>query len=212
VNVLDAAFIDDECLVLVSASAKSLRKSIDILLESLVTIFSFLRLEINWNPGKTEAFLTFRGKNAVKIRESLRTDGKVMIPVPGTDKSLSIVGQYKHLGSMMSSDRSDVPYARARASSAMCSYVPLAMKIFGSDCVGLPLRLTFMSSLVMSKLCFNAHVKCLSPQALKHLNGVYMRVVRRIAGEVYMDGSSKTDFDVRKLLGVPSIDCHIQRA
>ena len=52
VNALDAAFTDDECLVLVSASAKLFRDSIDILLESLVTSFTSLRLEINGNPGK----------------------------------------------------------------------------------------------------------------------------------------------------------------
>ena len=38
-----------------------------------------------------------------------------------------------------------------------------------------------------------------------------MRVVRRIAGEVYMDGSDKTDYEVRRNIGVPSIDCRIQR-
>ena len=59
---------------------------------------------------------------------------------------------------MTSSDRSDVPYTKARASSAMSSYVPLAMKIFGSLEIGLTLKLISMNSLVMSKLGFNTHM------------------------------------------------------
>ena len=134
-----------------------------------------------------------------------------MIPVPGTSNFLSVVAQYKHLGSMTTSDRSDVPFTKARASSAMSSYVPLAMNTFGAPEINFPMKLTFKNSLVMSKLCFNAHVRCLNPQALKQLNTMYMRVVRRIAGKVYMDGSDKTDYEVRRNIGVPSIDCRIQR-
>ena len=54
-------------------------------------------------------------------------DGKVMTLLPGAYKRLTIDGQYKHLGSMMSSDRSGGPYAGVRAAGAMCSYVPLAI-------------------------------------------------------------------------------------
>ena len=176
-------------------------------------IFRLLRLEINWSTGKTEVFLTLRGKNAVMIRETLRSGGNLRIPVPGTSDVLTIVAHYKHLGSVVAADRSNVPYVKARASSAMASYVPLAMTIFVSSEIGLALKFTFQNSLIMSKLAFNAHVRCPEPEALKLLNSVYMRSLRRIASEVYMDGSKKkTDLEVRRILGRPSLDCLIQRS
>ena len=156
--------------------------------------------------------MAFRGNAAVKFKESLRKNGKLMIRVPGGDHYLSVVSQYRHLGSVTTSDSSDIPYSKARASSAMSSYVPLAMKVFGSTEIGFGLKLTFKDSLIMSKLCFNSYVRCLSPQALKGLNSVYRRVVCRIAGEVYMDGSHYTDFEVRNSICLASIDCYIQRA
>ena len=52
-SVVDATFVDDECLVILSSSCASLDVPIDILLGSLFGIFEDLHLAINtaWEDG-----------------------------------------------------------------------------------------------------------------------------------------------------------------
>ena len=94
----------------------------------------------------------------------------------------------------------------------MAAYSPLAVKLFGSPHLGHHLKLVFLQALIMSTLIFNAHVRVLDSRALSVLNAVYMRVVRRIVGQCRFDSSAVSDREVRKMAGVPSIDCLIQRA
>ena len=92
-NIVDAAFVDDECLVLMAPTPHELDMAIDTVLKSVTTVFSLLHLEINWAAGKTECFVKYRGHHAVRHREQWRTDdGKLSIPVPGSDRRLAIVG------------------------------------------------------------------------------------------------------------------------
>ena len=60
-DVVDAAFVDDECLVLLASSPRALDLAIEVLLRTLVVTFRKLHLAINWKPGKTEALLCYRG-------------------------------------------------------------------------------------------------------------------------------------------------------
>jgi hypothetical protein len=69
-----------------------------------------------------------------------------------------------------------------------------------------------MHSLIMSRLLFHAHLMMPYPKQLKILNQTYMRVVRRIAGCSRFNAEAESDVNVRKTLGVPSVDCLIQQA
>ena len=68
-NVVDAAFVDDECVVLVARTAATLDTAINSLLIVLVDIFSVLHLQVNWKPGKTECLFKYRGSGAIARRE-----------------------------------------------------------------------------------------------------------------------------------------------
>ena len=57
--VVDAAFVDDECLVLMASSPAQLNCAIDVLFKVLLLSFSNVYFEINWKPGKTEALLCY---------------------------------------------------------------------------------------------------------------------------------------------------------
>eukprot|EP00973_Karenia_brevis_P050539 7016329-Karenia_brevis.AAC.1 len=59
-NVLDAAFVDDECLVILA------------MLNMLTSIFGSLHLELSRSPGKTECLLKYRGKDSVAHYEQWR--------------------------------------------------------------------------------------------------------------------------------------------
>ena len=81
----------------------------------------------------------YRGKGAAKALEKHRHGGKYYIEAPsfpGYEKyagqKLDIVHVYKHLGSIVAIDGSDVADANAKACTAMSAYAPLSCKVFGS--------------------------------------------------------------------------------
>ena len=95
----------------------------------------------------------------------------------------------------------------------MAQDAPIAMKVFGSPSVPRPLKLHFMRTLVLSKLLFNLHVAVPSARDMKALNTAYMRVLRRIHGDVrFSAGTVLTDILVRTELEQPSVDCLLVRA
>ena len=168
-----------------------------------------MHMAINWNPGKSEALLVYRGKNAVACREQWRQkDGSLSIAIPDSNLRVNVVGKYKHLGTMTCSDGDTYQNALIRTQSAMVAFSPLAIKLFGSERVTLRFRLCFMKSLILSKLLFNVHITVPSPRDIAAFNMVYMRVLRRIHGDVrYSQDTQFTDLQIRTILEQPSIDC-----
>jgi hypothetical protein len=213
VNVIDATYVDDECIVLLARSCALLDTAIDICLNSLVRIFECLSLSINWKPGKTECLLKYRGQHAAKHLEARRFDSKLRIDVPGSlNCKLHVVQSYKHLGSVISIDVSTVHDAKHKCGIAMAAYAPISTKVFGSDQVSFFLKQISKDALVLSRLFFNAHVVSPSAKYISLLNTTYMRVVRRITNNVRFDADNVSDLEVRRLAGQPSVDCLLQRA
>eukprot|EP00959_Pyramimonas_sp_CCMP1952_P090329 1890792-Pyramimonas_sp.AAC.1 len=60
------------------------------------------------------------------------------------------------------------------------SYGPLASKVFGWVVVEASLKIWLMHSSVLSCLLFNVHVVVPTRRYLQVLNGMYMRVLRRV--------------------------------
>jgi hypothetical protein len=200
VNIIDATFVDDECLVLIAYSPRSLDLAIELLLKHLVQVFEQSRSEINWKPGKTEALLKYRGKNATKHVQRRRHDGKLLIRIPGSDSSLQIVGKYKHLGGIITLSGSLALDANHKAQAAMTSYAPIAYKVFGSPKFENRLKFRFLQSLILSRLLFNAHIIVPTVAYIRTLNGSYMRVLRRISGYMRYGEPTDADFSIRQNL------------
>ena len=212
VNVADCTFVDDECVVVMQPTAAALDTAIDKVLSHITNIFSALRLEINWSPGKTEAMIRFRGSGSQVVLERRRVDGKVSIPIPGNPSAcLTIVDQYKHLGCITSLNATSIADARLKERNALNAYVPLATSIFASKHVFYWVKLLLMDSLVLTKLLFNTHVVVPSRQYTKRLSNIYMRVLRCIFGEPRFQRTEHTDFAIRQLMQRPSVDCLLQR-
>jgi len=184
-----------------------------VFLGVVVSIFQRLQLHINWAKGKTEAILVYRGRNASKKLESRRLeDGGLGISVQTArgEQTLHIVAEYKHLGGIVAADGNPVHECRARASAAMAAYAPISGVFFGASGVSVKIKLFFAQMLIWTGLLYNIHTLVMDQAALSHLNKVYMRVLRRIAGKQrYQSENNTTDVQVRRLLSAPSIDCVI---
>ena len=109
---------------------------------------------------------------------------------------------------MVSHDSTDHADAMHRVQLAMNAYAPLADRLFGSPQVACDMKLAFSSLLVESRLFYNVHLwSTMQVSALKKLNGVYMRVLRKIADRCRFDASAISDVSVRVQLCALSIDC-----
>jgi hypothetical protein len=86
-DIIDVAFVDDLCVVLTATSPKLLWKASHELLLIIMELFKCFRLSVNWNKGKTEALVKFRGKMATTFYGKLRTSEGFGMHVPGSDAS-----------------------------------------------------------------------------------------------------------------------------
>lgn len=212
VHALDAAFVDDEAIAILARSPLQLDKAVGQMLNHIVRICAEMWLDIKWKPGKTEAFIRYRGQGATKFLESKRRpDGSLGFPVPQSSLTVCIVDQYRHLGGVVCCDGNVQPDAVAKTTSAMSAYVPIALKVFGSPAISIALKFVFMASLVMSRLLFNVHIIVPTPRYIKTINSVYMRILRRIGNSMRFQRCEK-DIEVRRRLKAPSIECVLARA
>ena len=206
-NVLDVAFVDDLAVVLFARCPRILTDCVQRLLKILIRLCSIFKFAINWDRGKTEAFIALRGKHASSVYSTMRQGDKFGIGLDDNAVFLHVVSKYKHLGSETDAKGSNMPYVKHRASSAMAAYAPISVRVFGCCMLELHLRKSLCASLILSRLLFNAHLRVLRPREFAHLKRVYMRVIRRIAGCPQFDETAGTDFDARVAINVPSLDC-----
>ena len=137
VPLVDVTFVDDEAIMVTAASPETLNKHIARVVEVVYGGFKDHFMTVNFTKGKTEAMVVYRGKTSAACKsllaDSADVDGNMFQNISFVhrnkivDIKLCIVDQYKHLGSIDTKDVNLVPEARARASSAMSAYAPIAM-------------------------------------------------------------------------------------
>jgi len=215
-DVVDATFVDDECIILIASSPRTMEKAIDILLDTVIEVFGQSHLRINWLPGKTEAICILRGDGATAIRESWRQhDEQIAIPLGkyGVDGALRIVDSYKHLGTVVDKFGVSQGNAVARAKSALTAYMPLSFKVFGSRLIATAHKMYLYTALILSRLFFNVHITPVTHRDVKRLNAVYMRGLRQIAEKQrFGPHDNATDVEVRSQLNAPAIDAILMKA
>ena len=216
-QVVEVTYVDDEAFHVAASSPKILMAAIPVVMRNICQVFRYFGFKVNWKPGKTECFITLRGKHAEPQKQKLlKRDGEVVIPLPPDcgHPWLRVVRRYVHLGSGLDGSCGPGPDVQIRTTSAMSAFTPIAKKVFGNPWVARSVRLRLLSSLILSRLLYNVATWSVLPQAAYNkLNSVYMRVLRRIADcTKYSAESAHTsgsDAYVRTLLGVPSLQCLI---
>ena len=214
--IVEITYVDDEAITIAASSPRALWKAINFLLQELIDAFSMFGFQINWNPGKTEAFVTFRGKHVAEEKRKLFGDngGLVRLPKGAGASHLRVVDSYVHLGSELGADGNPFGDVSRRLAGASASYSPVATKVFGSWQIDISTKLTLASSLVFSRLLYNVQTwSKWSVAAYRRLNAMYMTVLRRISGKCrYNSSCDVSDRDVRSYLNMPSLQCLIIRS
>ena len=209
VPVVEVTYVDDEAAAVVASSPATLDTAIDCMLRAYCEVFAMFGLSTNWQKGKSEGLLAYRGRHAARHLEARRSpSGELLIAVPGAaSRQLHIVPSYDHLGGTICTNWSVLPEAAKRASSALAAYAPIAGKVIGADFISVHLRLCLMCSLDISRLLYDIHTLTMSVAGLRKLNGPYMRTLRAIAGRRrFAVTDNSTDLEVRRVVGQPSVD------
>ena len=184
-------------------------------LSAVSEVFSAFKLRVNWAPGKTEAMIRYVGAQSATLWGSLCENGAPVFPLPDGAGVLTIVPEYKHVGSIVSRNGSCLPEARARVRATMNVWGLLAVRLFGSRNVSERLKLHLTNSLLFSRLYLAIETWTRpTTAALIILEVAQTRILRRIAGvwNHQYDEVNVSDQTVREVLRVPSVQCAFQRA
>ena len=142
VPIIDIVHVDDLTVPNVAASPAALRRALDTLMISSISLFTPLGVVINWNPGETGVMLKFRGSGSVDEYEKLRSENGFGVPIQRTDLRVNVI-----------------MFVDKRASCAMPGYVPLAGRVFSSPFIDVMSKRTFARALIESSLLHLAHVR-----------------------------------------------------
>ena len=226
VLLFDMTFVDDEAFVITSAVPASLTYKFNRAITLLVESFTWYGMHINWQPGKTEAMIGYRGKGPKRATEApCQDDGsrKFIVQPPQTRRRLRVktptpslpevhvVDEYKHVGSIISYNNSLAPEARRRERSAFACFIPIASLLSNRN-LTLKRRVCLALSFVMSRLFFNVHVwSTFGGKPRNILNRVYMRTWRRIVSDPRHGRTVWTDAQVLTLVEMATIEVFVRR-
>ena len=204
----DVTYVDDEAVLITSDTNEELVASVRCVAELLQTVLSKHGMLVNWDPGKTEALVMWRGKRSRTLRRETQVGG-----APGVLLACGIicrfVEQYKHLGCMLTATPSSAKEVRARIKKASGVYYSLVRKVFTQTRLGVALRVKLFQALVMSTLLYNSETWDITEVQLHWVHVFYLRCLRRIGGFPRApDGTVEriTDAEVLMRLGVPPIE------
>ena len=125
-KVFEVAFVDDVAALLSAPSAALLVELLPSFIEELCLGLVSLGFRVNWSEGKTEAFVSLRGKGSHERRQRIAEAGNVLPINPACGaSSVRLVSTYKHFGSMLDSEAGVAPDVSVRSQRAMSSYAPI---------------------------------------------------------------------------------------
>jgi hypothetical protein len=215
-EIVEATYVDDEALYLAAPTAKRLEQVMGISIEILIRTFHEHGFTINWKPGKSEAIVQLRGRDAAVVRNRWTKGDNMRFPLPpsASERHMCICKSYKHVGGIIAETGSLNEEAVARARSASSAFVPLAGRLFSASRVSIKTKLSFATPLVFSRLFYNVCTWAAESKfTVRTLNRVYMQVLRRISDHSRFGApGTLSDIRVRRLLRQPSVECILAKA
>ena len=92
-----------------------------------------------------------------------------------------VTNRYKHVGTVRTTNGSYVADARAKATSCLQAYYPLAHRIYGNHSINVKTRISLADSLCFSKMWFGTETWLHpSPEAVRHVNSALPSASNRL--------------------------------
>ena len=154
VSCSDVSFVDDFALLVATSSPTDLLDSVRKHVCAYSELFAVCGLSLNMSPGKTEAFVTFRGQGAKDAASKLvQQDNHSHVPLHD-GKLLRVVRSYVHVCTLTTPSGSYAQEVSRRTQSMLHAYLPLAKSTFGDPSFPIRTRLDLAESLLFTRLTF----------------------------------------------------------
>ena len=211
VSCSDVSFVDDFAQLVASASPTDLLDNVRRHVRAYSELLAVFGLSLNMSPGKTEAFVTFRGQGAKDAASKLVHQDDHSHVSLDDGRLLRIVRSYVHLGTLTTPCGSYAQEVSRRTQSMLHACLPLAKSTFGEPSFPIKTRLVLADSLLFTRLTFALGSWDPLPLGLKRsMEAARMQVFRMILGEFRKEGGL-SDNAVREKLGVCSFDVLVRR-
>eukprot|EP00438_Fugacium_kawagutii_P024966 Skav202654 [mRNA] locus=scaffold1228:101431:106659:+ [translate_table: standard] len=185
ISPFNIVWADDVALPLVANSGPLL---IDLLKEAMAFIhelFGRKGLPLNLALGKTSALVTFKGRNAPELRKEFLLTPRPGFECPLPDGAaplwLHCVPHYKHLGSMLTADRSFDLELSCRLGAGKQAFATLARPVLANRHLPERLRVRLFNALIMTKVFFGCGSwPVLTQKQMGRLQSVVVGMLRRV--------------------------------
>ena len=205
---------DDVAVLLTASSNENIIPMTKRVTEKLSAAFERRGFCLNLAKGKTGAVISFKGPNAVEHRQQLLQQDE-----PGCEvfqgshqRRLHFTSTYTHLGALFEMEGGLRAEVFRRIGLAWTAFIQLSKQIFTNQHLTIKVRLQLFESLIASKLWFGSGTwSTLSQKLLQKLDGVTMRMIRRIVGGHRQTYQGPTDKALRSLYEIPTARARLAR-
>ena len=175
---------DDIAVPLATSEAQNLVPLLQKLLAEVKGYMRELGFTLNFARGKTSAVVSFRGKNAAKLRQQFQ-----LVAMPGiqcffedgTEHWLHFVPAYKHLGTVFTSDHGLDLEISCRIGVAKAAFAHLSKPLLTNKHLPLKTRLQLFQALVSTKLFFGlGSWNTPTPKQLQRLSGFWINTLKKV--------------------------------
>ena len=179
-------WMDDLCLCFAAPSSEAVLQKATVATSLLLDTLEEHAMTPNLKPGKTELLVSLRGRGVRAVKARLFGPNSTRsLPILGEHRchSLSVVGQYQHLGGLLHHGGDHRHEMRRRVAIAHQSFNRLRKSIFGNKAIALDRKAQLFDSLIMSKLLYGCESWVLRTwQHKQFLHSAIMRLYRRLLG------------------------------
>ena len=208
------AWVDDVAIPLAATTPKQLDEVLADATMCVKEVFQTYGLQLNMAPGKTEAVVQYRGKDAPRARKMRFVDAMGHLPLDDSFQGvvLRISSDYQHLGTNFAQSATVHQEIRVRIGKATGVYRQLRRTIFANKKLPVQTRITLLEPLVLSIVFHGAGNWPLLPFRLqKKLHHAVTSWQRTIAGIGHWSQDNISDDALQAKLGIPSIPVRLAK-
>jgi len=179
----------DDLATPVSSPAPLLVHNIQHTATLVIEVFTSFTLSVNFNPGKTEAVISFRGPSAKKEDRQLAKNNYIInIPhtVGGSHSSLRVVPTYKHVGTKAAFSKNGSGEIALRAAVLRTDLAKIRALVNNLHGLPLPKKLSYIKAYLFSKGCYHCSTwPSATVFAVKPFNNAIFCIYRQITGNQF---------------------------
>ena len=186
VTIPPLSWVDDLAVPIAVAEPSQLLPLMREVVAMLHETFQAHGMTMNFESGKSEAVVMYRGSGAAPLRTALfdtEAQPKLVVSTPTHILSLCIVATYRHLGARFTMD-TDIAYeTKLRAAMARQAFEELKRPLFLNKAIPLQGRLQLYNSLVIARLMYGCAAWDDVPRtAMEQMDSLVTNHQRRMAG------------------------------